>query len=517
MISILMPIYNVKPEYLHSSVSSILDQTFEDFELLIIDDGSTDGCTKFIHDYDDCRIRLIKSHHNLIDSLNLGLKESKGKFIARMDAGDIMLTHRLQTLYDFMEFHQEVDICGSWAQMLDQEPIMQVPSSHEEIVTSPLFGNTMIHPSVIMRKSSIKDSSYSQGYSYANDYKFWIDLSLQGLRFANIPEVLFEYRQLSNKVTATNYNEMIVVTQEIQFEYLEEVIEIMASKNKLYKEALNPLIELTNNSFINGDTLQEIVFKLYYGFVLANKELKDRHRLLLKLNHTIPLVSVITVVLNAVEHIEGTINSVINQSYPNVEYIIIDGGSTDGTIDIIKKYSDSIQVFISEPDSGIYNAMNKALDFTTGEWVCFMNAGDSFYSQNTLLEVFSKTDHRNQDFIYGDVILQYKSNNVYKKGGNKNNFWEGRVCHQSILSRKSINDRFRFDEKYKYAADFDFIVKVFTSDFKIQYIPLAMSRYDMYGISAIHADEGRLEMNEIISYHQSELLDLTEKAVKTKR
>ena len=98
-----------------------------------------------------------------------------------------------------------------------------------------------------------------------------------------------------------------------------------------------------------------------------------------------PLITVVTVVYNDVKHIEDTILSVVNQTYPNIEYIIIDGGSTDGTVDIIKKYADHIAYWVSEPDKGIYDAMNKGLKKATGEWVNFMNSGDCFAQSKTLL------------------------------------------------------------------------------------------------------------------------------------
>ena len=100
------------------------------------------------------------------------------------------------------------------------------------------------------------------------------------------------------------------------------------------------------------------------------------------------LISIVTVSYNAVLTIEQTILSVINQTYPNVEYIIIDGGSTDGTVDIIKKYEDKIAYWVSEPDKGIYDAMNKGVVVATGEWINFMNAGDIFTDGDVIDKLF---------------------------------------------------------------------------------------------------------------------------------
>ena len=112
------------------------------------------------------------------------------------------------------------------------------------------------------------------------------------------------------------------------------------------------------------------------------------------------LISIVTVSYNAVLTIEQTILSVINQTYPNVEYIIIDGGSTDGTVDIIKKYEDKIAYWVSEPDKGIYDAMNKGVVVATGEWINFMNAGDIFTDGDVIDKLF------HQNIIINNEIMR---------------------------------------------------------------------------------------------------------------
>ena len=116
-----------------------------------------------------------------------------------------------------------------------------------------------------------------------------------------------------------------------------------------------------------------------------------------------PLVSVVTVVFNGEKYLEETIQSVINQTYDNVEYIIIDGGSTDGTLDIIKKYEDRIDYWVSERDRGIYDAMNKGIDLASGEWINFMNAGDGLDSYSILNEIFSNKINLKIGLIYGNT------------------------------------------------------------------------------------------------------------------
>lgn len=173
-----------------------------------------------------------------------------------------------------------------------------------------------------------------------------------------------------------------------------------------------------------------------------------------------PKITIITVCRNAAELIETTMLSVLNQKYGNIEYIIIDGASTDGTQDIVNKYSDRIAYFISEPDKGIYDAMNKGLSHATGEWVNFMNAGDAFADDMVLADMFDGN-------VYGDEVKVI--------GGNTKNVFADReeihhaelaevipqrlpFSHQASFVRKEVC---RFDTKYRIAADYNLFYNIF--------------------------------------------------------
>ena len=128
-----------------------------------------------------------------------------------------------------------------------------------------------------------------------------------------------------------------------------------------------------------------------------------------------PVFSIITVTYNAERWLERTILSVLSQSYPNIEYIIIDGGSTDGTVDIIKKYEERIAYWVSEPDKGIYDAMNKGIQKATGEWINFMNAGD-VYAANDVLVQLMQCEHSEARILRGNIIRVYPHMKVKSVG-----------------------------------------------------------------------------------------------------
>ena len=175
-----------------------------------------------------------------------------------------------------------------------------------------------------------------------------------------------------------------------------------------------------------------------------------------------PLLSVITVVYNNVKDIERTIRSVVNQTYQNIEYIVIDGASSDGTSNIINQYQNQITQIISEPDKGIYDAMNKGLKIATGEYVIFMNSGDEFFEQDTVQKVFISAS--NADIYYGeteiineDLVSQGRRRHQIPKKLTFNSFKYGMsVCHQAIYIKRDLIGF--YNPAYKLSADIDWIL-----------------------------------------------------------
>ena len=202
-------------------------------------------------------------------------------------------------------------------------------------------------------------------------------------------------------------------------------------------------------------------------------------------------ISVVTVTYNCENIIEETIKSVLSQTYSNIEYIIIDGGSKDNTLSIIDNFKSGIDILVSEPDKGIYDAMNKAIKVATGDYIIFMNAGDIFYNNSVVEDIFSKTLLDNVDVVYGSVVLEKKGKEIELKPGSLNEFWKGsRFCHQSAFISLKLHKLFPYDLKYKIAADYNFFNTMYRKNKNFLFINFPFSKISLGGIS----DLGRINL-----------------------
>lgn len=215
-------------------------------------------------------------------------------------------------------------------------------------------------------------------------------------------------------------------------------------------------------------------------------------------------ISIITVSYNTVKTIEQTINSVVNQTYSNIEYIIIDGGSTDGTVDIIKKYEDKIIYWVSEPDKGIYDAMNKGIDVSSGDYIYFLGADDCLVDVDVIRAISSFLNEES-DLLSAPVwIVDEKSRLeiLSQRSINKGDLLRGKMIpHQGVFVKGKIMRQYKFDCRYKIAADYDFIMKCLKNDKKILYIEKPVAYFSMSGMSSNNEKLREYEYRKIITLH----------------
>ena len=193
-ISVLMPVYNCEL-YIKEAIESILNQTFSDFELIIIDDCSTDLTLAIVKSYSDSRIRVIEKKQNTgyTNSLNSAIAIAKGNYIARMDGDDIALPTRFQKQYDFLSQNQEVVICGTAMQIIGSEEIVRHPSDYNNLKVKLCFSSVFHHPTVMIKANILNENLYSKDFEPAEDYELWTRLAFVG-KMANLDEVLLHYR-----------------------------------------------------------------------------------------------------------------------------------------------------------------------------------------------------------------------------------------------------------------------------------------------------------------------------------
>ena len=206
-------------------------------------------------------------------------------------------------------------------------------------------------------------------------------------------------------------------------------------------------------------------------------------------------ISVITVCFNAEKVIEDTILSVMNQTYEYIEYIIIDGASTDNTLDIVSKYGERLRIkIISEPDQGIYDAMNKGILLATGDYIHFLNAGDEYYDADVIRNVVENIKKTNADIVYGHIVYRYSDDHIelrkYGKSCGKRIYYLTGDCinHQAMLVNKKLFERASFNINYKICADREWMMhqSKLGANFYAMEFPVCIYRMD--GISMLQKD-----------------------------
>lgn len=225
--------------------------------------------------------------------------------------------------------------------------------------------------------------------------------------------------------------------------------------------------------------------------------------------HLTPTFSVITVCYNAGAVIEDTIQSVISQTYHHVEYIIIDGDSTDKTCSIIHRYRERITRVVSEPDRGLYDAMNKGMALATGDYLCFLNAGDSFHEDDTLQQMVHTLREVDElpDVLYGETQLVDREGHFVRMRRLaaperltwRSFRWGMMVCHQAFFAKRSLAEP--YDLRYRFSADFDWCIRVMKKALTLHPTRLVLIDYLQEGMTTRNHQASLRERFRIMVHH----------------
>ena len=225
--------------------------------------------------------------------------------------------------------------------------------------------------------------------------------------------------------------------------------------------------------------------------------------------HLHPKFSIITVTYNAGKVLEDTIQSVITQTYKNVEYIIVDGKSTDGTMDIVNRYREHIHTIVSEPDKGLYDAMNKGINLATGDYLCFLNAGDELHEDDTLQLIVHSLNGEKElpDVIYGETAIVDEEGHFLRMRRLSTpehltwkSFQHGMlVCHQAFMPRRDL--AVKYNLKYRFSADFDWCIRIMKKSHVLHNTHLTIIDYLNEGMTTRNHKASLKERFHIMCHH----------------
>lgn len=224
-------------------------------------------------------------------------------------------------------------------------------------------------------------------------------------------------------------------------------------------------------------------------------------------------ISVITITYNAEKTLERTLKSVHEQTYENIEHIIIDGKSTDNTLDLIRKYGNEKMRWISEPDKGIYDAMNKGIAMAKGDYICFINAGDTFYATNTVESIFYSANSLSklQDIIYGETAIVDINNTFLHMRRLKapesltwKSFKKGMlVCHQAFIVRKELVEE--YNTEYRFSSDVDWCIRMMKKSNIIHNTKEILINYLNEGVTTANRKKSLIERYKIMANHYGQI------------
>ena len=269
-ITVLIPVYNAEA-FLRETIDSVLCQTFTDFELLLMDDGSTDGSEAIIQSYTDPRIRYVQCPHDFIGTLNKGLELSKSKYIALIDHDDMMMPYRLQTQFEFMESNPDIAASGAYMHTFGlYSGIPKVPLEHQAIIQTMLLYSPISNPTGFIRREFLVENNiqYERGYYYSADYKFWSEIAKVG-KLATLPKVLTLYRRHKEQTSVKYLEECMKGGLKVRVEMLDYFLSNVKTGDELADAIDRDFIPLLNDLMERQVFSENVLLSFMYQMIVG--------------------------------------------------------------------------------------------------------------------------------------------------------------------------------------------------------------------------------------------------------
>ena len=360
-ISVIMSEYNTPPNYLRASIESILNQTFKDIEIIIVDDCGKNDLYSITEEYKDKRIRVIKNKKNigLVESLNKAITASKADILARMDTDDVADENRLEEQYNFMINHEEYSVVGTLANEFSKNSTTGVLGKPgEKTAKSLAYGDSIIHPSAMMRKKDVQSVGGYKNYKRAEDLSLWFELVMKGFRLFVIDRVLLNYR-----VNEEDYSKRKLKTRGGEIK----------ARLHYYRLTKAPVLAyLVIVKSIASSILPTRIVAFFRRKIILKPGREDER------SDKRPLVSVVIPVYNCAEYIGECIDSVVEQTYDNIEIIVVNDGSKDESEKIIKNKKKKYRniLYYKQRNKGVSAARNLGISKAKGKYITFVDADD---------------------------------------------------------------------------------------------------------------------------------------------
>lgn len=541
LVSVIVPVYNVE-QYLRGTLDCICGQTLRDIEIILIDDGSTDATPLILQEYadKDSRITLLKQKNMFAGTArNRGITHARGKYFSFLDSDDIFEPTMLERMVAQAEKHEaDVVICRGHI-LKEDGNVVPLPNLFEQFLTG--INRECFRPTDEIGPASCL---YFQGYAWdklfrasyvlehgfqfgtchhGNDNPFVVPAMAKAGIVSIMDAAFVKYRQSPTQLTTTKSFKKAPLScfdslRDVQsgFDKI-EVPEVVALSYKCWilkylgwnVSRLDPesLREMQKHVTLNFEPVHQLLqmvaeiehrenFKqvrdaLNWGLSHYKKAVLPLE--CRKQGVDMPLVTVVTVVYNIVKNgradfLRQCIDSVHAQSYPRIEHLIIDGASTDGTLDMIAEYEELGWVrCVSEPDKGIYDAMNKGIAHATGKYTVFMNS-DDFWHDNTGVDMTVALMEKSQaDFCYAPITVASEEGKHlsvdYPEVGCF--FACNPFCHQTVFTRTdALRKAGGFDLAFKLIADYDLMCRIMLQGAKPVYVPLNFATFRVGGVSS---------------------------------